>query len=327
MVDSLKLPLMFCVVFIHIRPSVEYFTTDWYITRFFCEFLGRIGVPMFLVLSGMLYFGNTEIFTKIEYLQKTRRRLMSLLIPYSIWNLITYFYTCLRSASFIQFDPISVFWGEPNADCMIYPMCGQLWFIRDLFLATLFSPLIYYVVIKSNKYVLWIMVCALLTIHVDNHLRGFTMAFIYFLIGGIIALKKIDLFELCSKKNSVYIVLLFLLSFGNFYFYRINVLFIGTLLELCRLPLFILLFKSFVNQINIKSFRLKLSSFSMFVFCTHVMLKSAGYTMARTLVGTCDSFVGFAITFVGTVIVSLGIYLMLSLCVPSLLKISLGGRI
>ena len=127
-----------------------------------------VPVPLFMMISGYLYFNKcnlSEGFGREVYINKTRSRIKSLLIPYLIWNLLVFlFFTVGQSltagsevmqkdgykalAGYEMIDYIKNFWA---LDSTGMPIDGPLWFIRDLFIISLFSPIIFY----GIKYLRW----------------------------------------------------------------------------------------------------------------------------------------------------------------------------
>ena len=178
--------------------------------EFFTSVIGVIPVPLFFIISGYLYFQNCSFndgFTKSIYLNKTKKRLKSLLIPYLLWNLLVFIlfslsqyltsdsqvmskegYKLLSDYTFI--DYIKVFWALDSTDC---PVDGPLWFIRDLFVISIFSPLVYY----GIKYLKWTFIVILfvlgylnisLAIPFLHYTFTVSLATVFFTMGGAFAL-------------------------------------------------------------------------------------------------------------------------------------------
>ena len=167
--DKIKLLsfiLILFVLYIHSSfHSDEIHGMYWndFIQEFISGKIGRLAVPLFYILSGYLFFRNTEngltsIYTKI------RKRINSLLIPYIL--------ACLFFVLFaitVNTNPIinhymngsilplfkktipeilkSIFWSSESGT----PMAFQLWFLRDLIVIVAISPIIYFVI----KYFRW----------------------------------------------------------------------------------------------------------------------------------------------------------------------------
>lgn len=121
-----------------------------YIQRFFSGEITRIAVSFFFIISGFLFAYNIDGNNLREtFTLKIKKRIHSLLIPYLLWSAI-----CVTLFLVIQLLlPSSV--GSTRAICdfkimdyyneiVINPKIAyQLWFIRDLFIVSVFSPIIY----------------------------------------------------------------------------------------------------------------------------------------------------------------------------------------
>ena len=57
-VNSVRLPLIIAVVFIHVQTACEPHSADWWMIKVLGEEIGRIGVPLFFAISGMLFFNS-----------------------------------------------------------------------------------------------------------------------------------------------------------------------------------------------------------------------------------------------------------------------------
>ena len=125
------------------------------------EIVARVAVPMFFAISGYLFFRNAPRPDMTVYTRKIRRRLRSLVVPYICWNLISIALFWAAQSFLPQMmagvnkpvsdysfaDWCSAFWNtsriNPEVAGAGYPTAYQFWFIRDLFLLQLFSPLVY----------------------------------------------------------------------------------------------------------------------------------------------------------------------------------------
>ena len=96
--DLLRIFAAFCVILLHvlspIHTNVAFFgTRTWHAANLLNE-VTRIGVPLFLMLTGTLLLpaASTKDFSKFY-----RRRLSRVLIPFFIWNLIYYVYDRIQN--------------------------------------------------------------------------------------------------------------------------------------------------------------------------------------------------------------------------------------
>ena len=172
----LRFPLIVGVVLIHsvldeieikgvsIMPPDGHWFYDT-ISYLFSGIFAHIAVPLFFFISGFLFFYKTPAFTKSVYAKKLKKRVHTLLIPYIFWNfavallifLSAVFFPGLKSeAGMTVFDYtfqdwLWKFWYDEDS-VLHLPINGPLWFLRDLMVVMLFSPLVYWVVKKLKQY-------------------------------------------------------------------------------------------------------------------------------------------------------------------------------
>jgi peptidoglycan/LPS O-acetylase OafA/YrhL len=133
--------------------------------EFFSQVLGRVAVPLFFFISGFLFFRNIDGFTRQNYLQKLKTRGKTLLIPYLFWNiaaLLIYYIAHNIPALDMWFNNKAAYnmqyllesmWGAWNDNrTMAYPRAYQFWFIRDLMVAVVLTPVIFLYIRKAKIY-------------------------------------------------------------------------------------------------------------------------------------------------------------------------------
>lgn len=142
-IDVLRPLLLIGVVLIHCTPlqwmpqAAPHPDAAAEVLQFFVtQALTAFVVPMYFVIGGYLFFTSRR-----SYFSKIRRRCLTLLVPYLLWNTLALVaaFTVNRSlplslsaiAGYYFFDPLT-----------INPV---MWFIRDLFIACLVAPLIGFV--------------------------------------------------------------------------------------------------------------------------------------------------------------------------------------
>lgn len=162
-ISFLRFPLIVAVVLIHtqllaVNEITKYtLESEEYpiyaaVAYLFAQLICRTAVPIYFIISGFLFFYKTEQFTLHTYKDKLKKRCRTLLIPYIIWNIlfiIIYNVSGLifpgSTDHFIDFnlslhDWIGFLWGnETNPMPINYPF----WFIRDLIVAVILSPIVY----------------------------------------------------------------------------------------------------------------------------------------------------------------------------------------
>ena len=177
-----------------------------YIRIVFAHGICRVAVPVFFVVSGYLFFTKLQIWDTPTWIEKVKKRIHSLLIPYIVWNTIAlfafFFYAILRArlngdipitfpAFFQQQKGLMYLWNTSNGSPIDYP----LWFIRDLILIVLGSPLIYYFLKKLGIYGL---ILLLLAFFLFNR---FPQGLLFFSLGAYLQMNRKSLFAVFEKKE------------------------------------------------------------------------------------------------------------------------------
>lgn len=114
----------------------------------------EVCVPLFYVISGYLYFRNAPLDPQPRwFLEKYRSRLFSLVIPYLIANIIAWgcYYFAIREVPSMVSGFFGDSWKDPVFVFWTGPVNLSLWFIRELILVVLFSPLVFLLV----RYLRW----------------------------------------------------------------------------------------------------------------------------------------------------------------------------
>lgn len=90
-INAMRFPLITLVVLFHLHTPesiVESPYTSYNIVASFFSANGiaRLAVPTFFLISGYFYFYHLKGWSKFVYIDKLRKRLHTLLIPYLLWN-------------------------------------------------------------------------------------------------------------------------------------------------------------------------------------------------------------------------------------------------
>lgn len=220
-IDLLRFPLVICVVFIHIFPDITLVTdTDFPILSSQCLYnvfgiifsnvLPCIAVPSFFLFSGYLFFANFKDWSWNGYKGKLRKRVKSLLIPYLLWNLIPLFigiilqiiisvknhqsfnhiYNCLLSNS--RWNPLQ-------------PTNVPLWFLRDLIIVCILTPIIYYLIKKTRLGIILIFALGYI-INITIPIPGFSFVSLFFFsLGAYFAINGINIAKF-SRRYSTFCI-------------------------------------------------------------------------------------------------------------------------
>lgn len=123
------------------------------------EKISRIAVPLFFAISGYLFFWNVTTIDEIR--EKIKKRANTLLIPFVIGCLFTplFFYiisnlpyisNLLKSSLLSELSQMSI--CELFYAIFITPTNVPLWYIRDLMIIVVTTPLLYYI----RRWGLWV---------------------------------------------------------------------------------------------------------------------------------------------------------------------------
>jgi len=181
-IDFLRFPLIIGVVFIHNYASeetvqgIQYglggitpprsfdFVINSNIRNLFSHILADIGVPLFFLISGYLFFYKIA-WSKEVYHKKLISRSQTLLIPYLFWNGLALLFSFIVTLPFCKslypgavakgfqlsfLDCVQGFWVDPRVgvDGFPGPFSFQFWFIRDLMVMVALTPLIRFFLLK-----------------------------------------------------------------------------------------------------------------------------------------------------------------------------------
>ena len=189
-ISALRLPLIVLVTYAHsyggVAEGYSLIGSGWdsyeILKIAMSQTLVKVAMPTFFVMSGYLFFANVEKFNKEIYQQKLWRRIKTLLIPYIIWNLLM--------AAKLKMFSLSIFWTPANM---------PLWFLRDLMIVSLLTPIIY---IGVRKLGYWLFVL-LLPIYltgiwaIQPGLNPYAICFLT--LGAFLSIREMSLIDTCLK--------------------------------------------------------------------------------------------------------------------------------
>lgn len=215
-ISWLRFPLIFLIIMLHCYSTVGlpgihslYFKTLYP----FSLWLGETGVPGFFFISGFLFF-----LSKKSYQQKLKTRLHTLLIPYLIWNvLLLGLYIMAYAAGYPQdingknianytfIDYIRVFWDRGSYDDGNFvPILCPFWYIRNLLIMSVFSPLFYYI-IKYDREV-FLLVVAIWWL-MTPHNAFISQTILFFCLGAYFSILEKNPLEFFSKYKKTCLIL------------------------------------------------------------------------------------------------------------------------
>lgn len=334
-IDYVRFPLIVLIIFIHtgIEPfSAELgYTRFNYLRHFVTDELACLGVPLFFFISGFLFFYNSEFSFEV-YKKKLKSRVKTLLVPYIIWNLV---YVLLKFLSetfssvqveskmvkdFGVVDWLQVFWNIREGN----PINGPLWFVRDLIIMSILSYIFYYLIKKLNF--IFPLLLLMLWVYEAPCLPPFTWQWSFFVLGAFFSITKMD-FVYTDNRSLVFSTLMyfFLILYStycdtDFYLYKWDRVF-GIF---C---VFGWVYKGIeCGYLSVNKF---LAKSSFFIFCFHYLFEERiTMTLMNKLAPVSE--VVMLVIYLSVpaivVLVSLGVYYILTKFMPGLSAILLGSR-
>lgn len=171
-ITFLRFPMIFLVVYIHgvgfsvfehyqIAPPDDFN----FMYNIVVDGVCRVAVPLFFLISGYLFFSKE--WNMSIYLNKIKRRFHSLFIPYCLFIIIAMIVIgslqCFlpemlsgKNKPVYEYDwqdYLLAFW---KMDGRFIPYVAPLWFVRNLMVTMLFSPLIYWGIRFTNWLLIFI---------------------------------------------------------------------------------------------------------------------------------------------------------------------------
>ncbi len=123
-------------------------STTWWVQDLVSQGISRAAVPFFFAVFGFFLFGNYDEVGVFKWWQRqVSRRLRSLVIPYFVWSLIgllsTFALTRFATTQIFSFNWTSLTWWLEVLGVSTFPkFMFHLWFVKAIFIFTLFSPII-----------------------------------------------------------------------------------------------------------------------------------------------------------------------------------------
>lgn len=212
-ISWMRFPLIFMIVLLHCYCAIDahghHIFFQWVYP--FSLILGETGVPAFFFISGFLFFYSSK-----QYSQKLKSRVQTLLIPYVFWNgLILMVYQLMWQigspvmimeksiANYGLVDYLRAFidrgsWDAGNG----VPLLCPYWYIRNLMVLCILSPIIYYVI----RYLKWIPVLVLFLWWISIPYNGMiASSLLFFSMGAYFSIEQKTPIILLRKYKYVFL--------------------------------------------------------------------------------------------------------------------------
>lgn len=346
----LRFPLIVGIVFIHnfgnsvtmANGTVDAAQSNAlvnFIENLISNGVARTAVPLFFLMSGYLFFYGTDWNTE-AYFKKLRSRAKSLLVPFLLWNMLMLVMIAVAqslpsTSGFFSgrvITPIAEYdWIDYPASLLGIghpPISYQFWFIRDLMLLVLATPLIHQINQRFPAPALALLACLWL-LGIGLNFIPSTEAILFFFLGSYVGAKQGNLMALDRfgpKAVLLYSILLVINAIYSdtsyhYYLHRIAIA-VGVLSMLY-------LTKLAVQHERLTDRLLLLGTASFFVYAAHepvlTVLRKLAYKglhpegASITLV----LYLGIPLLLIS---VLLGVYLILQRMLPKFTSVIVGGR-
>ncbi len=312
------------------------------------EFIGGAAVPTFMFFSAFLLFsklGKTGSFIG-DYTENLRKKFKTLMVPYIIWNLIAYGYLYIRYV--LKHEPdvfpnvLEALTGIPKNGAA-FPADGPLWFMRDLIVLNILSPL-FYLVLKyliNNKFSAIIAV-TLLTIAYTLQLWPSDVPYVTtagclyaFSVGSILGFNNLPSFsEKTYRATAITAIVAILLLIG----YDTTLYLQGTkeawairLFVVCSICFFFT-WAILIKNENCKKQLSKLNKHTFIIYATHHLLvlpwvmKLLPKAIGKFMEYNAMVLTAYLLTPVLTVLICILIDYLLSKYTPKFYQLSTGNR-
>lgn len=295
-ISFLRLPLIAFVVLVHcdfvsvvpeLSDSVQYPGYN-YMSEIIHLLFSQSPVLLFFFFSGYLFFIRISDYKSKTYLKKLSNRTRTLLVPYLFWNLIIiveyliiqwFAPTFLPGENVAEYNAkdwlVSLWDASAVRNYSSLPLNQPLWFIRDLMVVVICSPLVY-IFIKYLRVFGVLVLGGIWLLDIFDLPFGFSMeSFFFFSAGAYFGIfKKNFIFAGIKGKHIaiatiVYlaaVILLILSSNDNAYIDKLMAL------SLCIIYLYITAYFISTESWEANPF---LAESSFFLYCSHGVVMTA----------------------------------------------------
>lgn len=367
-ISFLRFPLTVGVVFIHFNIAEGFLVhgvkyglnnPDWYyhIIIFFSDVLPRIGMPLFFIISGFLFFYRKG-FNENVYKQKLKSRTITLLLPFFLWNSLAIFIKVLKNlysntynlilsperlfhTYFTNFEDQGIFVKSAVNETTLtaiskipFPIDLPLWYVRDLMVMIIIAPVVFSLIRKLGYWC--IIILGLLWYFRILVFEGYPIllfqATFFFSCGAYFSIKEINVCKiLCRTEITKFIPILYILiamvdTFTKNTDYNFAIHQIGILLGIIS----VVVISTYLVERGVK-INTTLTNCSFFVFALHYLIMPSIGILLFTLLDLSDNTYSLLFLFficpTITIVICVLLYIILRRYLPASLSMLTGGRI
>lgn len=220
--------LALMVVAIHTGQDIPRTDPLIYLVRFFDYGLTYPTIYCYFLIAGYLMFAGFNRFGRQQYLRVVSRRLVTLVVPWIFWCLLGYLikvflFPDYQSPPFWRIDLI--FWAQdcnftlhipPSIDIPLLGIpfgTGFMYVIRDLFIAALISPLVWWFVRALRLWTIPLMISVFFLI-ADPGIGPWRGNWIFLPVGAAMSIYHVDLGSLTRRLGWPWVGLWLVLTLG-----------------------------------------------------------------------------------------------------------------
>lgn len=342
----LRFPLAVAVVLLHtmildrpingniyiIDSAYPYFADFVYIVK---NCVGGLAVPLFFFFSGFLFFSNVENISLQTYKVKLRKRLHSLVIPYFLWNSFYLLFVLILGLIIPQWltyqksplnmdlrDVFLAFWDLNQG-------LTPLWFIRDLILINLLTPLIY-LFCKRMSNLSFFIVCVVFLLGWYIYIPSvFSRSMCLYIMGAWFSINRMDIVSTLFKYRILFLVFYFSsvildyigikCPFNNYLIY--NAMIVSGMF-------FVIALVASMNKYGYLRRNKLLEESSFFIYVSHMFIIHLLVKVWMLIVPINTYSLCMAQIIIPIIVsyICVGFYYVLKKQMPTVLKIFVGGR-
>ena len=349
-IELLRFPLIVLIVLLHSNRSEVVLsggvdtvqtvgTSVIFIKNAVSESIARAAVPLFFYISGFLYFAP-KAFSKEIYINKTKRRVFTILVPILFWNA-----AILIALAIAQAVPLTASYFSGNRTGVLDYTAGDFltaftgvggsmtndpfWFLRDLFVLCLLAPVVYFILRSRFSIIAILLLGASWLLNLGLIRIPSIEATFYFVVGAFSALRVGSPFFMDRYRSLFFALALILVPLDAYFQLSATNILIHKLSILICAGAFLTSTKC-VLEIRVLRERLySLANQSFFVYAAHGFLLGVFIKISYKIFAPVDGVKMLFLYFLNplcTVVSCLIIYqVMFSVC-PKFLSLITGGR-
>lgn len=359
--DLLRFPLIIAVVFVHCQSfdsvqTISAIPSLYSVIFFLSNVLTPAAVPCFFFISGFFCFYKYKSYHIDDYLKLLKRKAKTLVIPYFSWIFIAFLLSVMFNTAIslktggALFDPLKKIqelggwhmfwdyskWGSDRTNwlglsqMMTGPYVGPLWFLRDLIIMFMLSPIIYRFLNWSRQIGVILLFCCFIS-GIWPNVPGLTITTVtFFSLGAYFGITKespIAIVEKCEYVNYIVTAIL-----GFFYFkYSGRSTEIGNVIYPFYVITLFISYMALASRMS-KKYQMNklLSSSSFFIYLVHTIICiPVCKLVVNKLIATNSFLEGLGKYFLYVLMVtilSFAIYVFIKKTSPKLLSVLSGGR-